>query len=59
MGILQHYGMKCTHPSINWARWPYVLRPDSQNLPDQTYNGTVAMAVGRKPGLLSYSLMRF
>ena len=50
MGILQRYSMSFAHPFINRARGPYMLHSDSKSLPSQTYNDTVAMAVGRKSG---------
>ena len=36
-----------------------MLRLDSKNLPEQTYNDTVAMAIGRKSDLSSYILIYF
>jgi len=36
-----------------------TLRLDSKNLPEQTYNDTVAIAIGRKFDLSLYLLVRF
>lgn len=59
MGILQCYGMLYVHPSVNRAAWSYMLHLGSKNLPGQTYNDTVAMAIGRKSALSSYTMMCF
>ena len=59
MGILQRFGTSYVHPSINRAGGPYILHPDSKSLPDQTYNYTLAMAIGRKFSLSPHPLMCF
>ena len=51
MGILKCYGMSYIHHFTNKLTGPYVLRPNSQSLPDQTFNETEVMAIGRESGL--------
>ena len=51
MGILGCDGMSYIHLFTNKVTGSYVLRPNSQSLPDQTFNETEVMAIGRKSGL--------
>ena len=51
MGILQRHGMSCIQFFTNEVTGPYMLRPDSQSLPNQTFNETVATAIGHKSGI--------
>ena len=49
MGILQRHGMSYIHFVYpDEVTGPYMLHPDSQSLPNQTFNDTVAKAIGRK-----------
>jgi len=59
MGVLRRYGMSYTYLSVNRGWGSYMLHPDSKSLPSQTFNDTVALGVGRKPGPSSYPSMRF
>jgi len=56
MGVLQRYGTSNVHSRHTR---PHVLRPNMKTLPDQTYNDTVAMNIGRKFDLTSCHLVRF
>jgi len=53
MGVHERYSTSNVRSSANRPTRPHILRLNVKTLPDQTYNDTAAMNIGRQSSLFS------